>query len=87
MSPLITSQNMDDAYIIDDLCWGARQWPAAQGQAGSRGQPQSKQGHRVAQTLRQRVQSCLGLYQAGSCLLPCLSLPTCSGIMGHSQEA
>lgn len=31
MSPLITSQNMDDAYIIDDLLfWGARQRRAAQ---------------------------------------------------------
>lgn len=36
MSPLIASQNMDDAYIIDDLLsWGAQQQPAAQGQAGS----------------------------------------------------
>lgn len=31
MSPLITSQNMDDAYIIDDRhFWGAQQRHAAQ---------------------------------------------------------
>lgn len=35
MSPLITGQNMDDAYIIDDfLSLGGQQWSADQGQAG-----------------------------------------------------
>lgn len=90
MSPLIASQNRDDTYIIDDLLsQGAQQRPAAQGLAGlgvTSGWPQSKQGHRMVETLRQRVQSCLRLLQAGRCCLSYLSLPMCSGIISHNQE-